>query len=91
MKNKSFEITGGARIGNYQGSWPFGKLKVTSDRLEISVSFKKAVFAPEDIVVVEPFRKLVLQEGYDEESIRRIGWFTTVLSSIMLFAFLSAS
>ncbi|MFK8162030.1 MAG: hypothetical protein AB8H12_06150 [Lewinella sp.] len=39
----------------YQGSWPFGKLKVSSDRLEVSVSIKKVVFAPEDVVAIEPY------------------------------------
>jgi hypothetical protein len=45
------------------------------------------------LALAEPFHKLVLQAGFDEVEIRKIGWFIAVLSGslFMLFFLISLS
>jgi hypothetical protein len=50
------EETGGAQIGMARASWPFAKLKVTKDKLELNAGFIGLfVFAPTDIISIEPY------------------------------------
>lgn len=49
-----FKWTGGARIGNTNTTWPFAKLLVTNELLEIQASIVgHLVFRPQDIISVE--------------------------------------
>ncbi|HOW84348.1 MAG TPA: hypothetical protein PK573_17420 [Spirochaetota bacterium] len=55
-KTKEFRLTGGARFGMMNASWPFASLKVDGERLEISASIMgRYVFRPGDIVSIEPY------------------------------------
>ncbi len=46
-----YEVTGGGQIGRFSATWPFVKLSVTPNRLEINASIGgKYVFAPDDII-----------------------------------------
>ena len=50
------EITGGARIGWANATWPFATLKVSRDKLELNASIiGNLVFQPKDIVSIEPY------------------------------------
>jgi hypothetical protein len=49
-------LTGGARIGMANATWPFASLKVTSDRLDLNATIVgNLVFKPEDIISIEPY------------------------------------
>jgi hypothetical protein len=49
-------ITGGARIGFANASYPFAKLKVSQNKLELNASVVgKLIFLPENIISIEPY------------------------------------
>lgn len=51
---KQLEITGGAKVGVGKATWPFAKLVVSENRLDLHVSVLGSfVFAPADIVNIE--------------------------------------
>lgn len=53
---KELNITGGARIGVANATWPFASLKVTEERLELNATILgNFVFKPEDIISIEPY------------------------------------
>lgn len=55
------EITGGARIGMANASWPFATLKVSKDKLELNASIiGNLVFQPKDIISIEPYTMIPL-------------------------------
>lgn len=50
------KLTGGARIGMANATWPFASLKVTKERLELNATIiGNLVFRPSDIVSIEPY------------------------------------
>lgn len=50
-----FNITGGARIGFANASYPFAELKVSQNKLELNASvLGKLIFLPENIISIEP-------------------------------------
>lgn len=52
-------LTGGARIGMANATWPFATLDVTKDRLELNASIiGNIVFRPEDVVSIEPYYQM---------------------------------
>jgi len=56
---KSYELTGGARIGRANASYPLAKLKVPSDKLAINASIiGNFVFAPSDILSIKPYQQI---------------------------------
>ena len=56
-----FEITGGARIGIANASWPFATLKVSKEKLEVNASIVgNLVFGPSDVVSIKPYTVLPL-------------------------------
>lgn len=56
-----FEITGGARIGIANASWPFATLKVSKEKLEVNASIVgNLVFGPNDVVSIKPYTVLPL-------------------------------
>lgn len=56
-----FEITGGARIGIANASWPFATLKVSKEKLEVNASIiGNLVFGPSDVVSIKPYTVLPL-------------------------------
>lgn len=49
-------FSGGARIGTANVTWPFARLKVSNDRIELNASiFGNLVFRPEDIISIESY------------------------------------
>ncbi|PKQ60163.1 hypothetical protein BZG02_20505 [Labilibaculum filiforme] len=49
-------LTGGARIGMANATWPFASLKVTKERLDLNATVVgNLVFRPEDIISIEPY------------------------------------
>jgi hypothetical protein len=55
---EKLEITGGARIGSANASWPFATFKVNKDKLELNASIVgNLVFQPKDIISIEPYTK----------------------------------
>lgn len=55
------EITGGARIGMANATWPFVTLKVTKDKLELNASIiGNLVFQPKDIISIETYTMIPL-------------------------------
>jgi len=52
------KITGGARIGSANATWPFATLKVYKDKLELNTSLVgNLVFQPQDIISIEPYSR----------------------------------
>ncbi|MFT4666407.1 MAG: hypothetical protein ACI8YQ_005155 [Polaribacter sp.] len=50
-----YELTGGARIGMANATFPFAKLRVSQKKLELKVSLLgNLVFSPKDIISIEP-------------------------------------
>ena len=50
------EITGGARIGIANASWPFATLNVDKNKLELNASIiRNLLFQPKDIISIEPY------------------------------------
>lgn len=55
---EKLEITGGARIGSANASWPFATFKVSKDKMELNASIVgNLVFQPKDIISIEPYSK----------------------------------
>lgn len=53
---KELKLTGGARVGMFNASFPFATLKVNQDRLELKVSMiGKLIFQVSDIISIEPY------------------------------------
>lgn len=49
-------LTGGAKIGMVSASWPFARLKVSRERLDLNATIVgHYVFKPGDIVSIEPY------------------------------------
>jgi hypothetical protein len=52
--NESLSFTGGARIGPFQGTWPFGRLSISPGQLTISLAFAgRYTFAPTEVAGLE--------------------------------------
>ncbi len=64
-------LTGGARIGMANATWPFASLKVTNDRLDLNATIVgNLVFKPEDIISIEPYYMIpIIGQGIKEESL----------------------
>jgi len=64
IKNLSLstiKVTGGARIGMANATWPFATLRVNKDKLQLNTSFfGNLVFKPGDIVSIEPYMAIPL-------------------------------
>ena len=55
------EITGGARIGMANATWPFATLKVSKDKLELDASIiGNLVFQPKDVISIETYTMIPL-------------------------------
>lgn len=55
------KLTGGARIGWANATWPFATLSVTNDRLDLDVSLiGNYSFTPDQIISIEPYSNLPL-------------------------------
>lgn len=59
------KLTGGARIGRANATFPFATLKVNKERLELNASIVgNLVFHPSDIVSIEPYTMIpILGQG----------------------------
>ncbi len=58
---EKLEITGGARIGMVNATWPFATLIVTKDKLELNASILgNFVFQPEDIISIDTYMMIPL-------------------------------
>ena len=56
-----YELTGGARIGMANATFPFAKLKVNQSKLELNATIiGNLVFSPKDIISIEPYQQGVL-------------------------------
>ena len=52
--NESLSFTGGARIGPFQATWPFGRLSISTGQLTISLAFAgRCTFAPAEVARLE--------------------------------------
>jgi hypothetical protein len=52
----TLELTGGARIGTANATWPFATLKVDKNKLELNASIiGNLVFRPQDIISLTPY------------------------------------
>ena len=48
--SETVSFTGGARLGWMHGTWPFGRLAISSGRLTISLAFAgRYTFAPSEV------------------------------------------
>lgn len=63
--NKNFTLTGGARIGRANATYPFAKLFVEKNILKINASLVgNLVFQPQDIISIEPYTMIpILGQG----------------------------
>ncbi len=63
--NEKFTLTGGARIGMANATFPFANLLVTKDVLKINASLiGNLVFQPQDIISIEPYTRIpVIGQG----------------------------
>lgn len=52
---KDYQLTGGAKIGIVNATFPFAKLKVNKNKLELNISLVgiKYLFQPQDILSIE--------------------------------------
>lgn len=58
---KDYQHTGGARVGMVNATFPFAKLKVDKERLELNVSMVgKYVFTPKDVVSINTYTLIPL-------------------------------
>lgn len=56
---KQYELTGGARIGMANATFPFAKLKVNKEKLEINATIiGNLVFTTKDIISIEPYQQI---------------------------------
>ena len=56
---KQYQLTGGARIGMANATYPFAKLKVDENKLELNASvIGNLVFSPKDIISIEPYQQM---------------------------------
>ena len=62
---EEFSITGGARMGLFNATWPFAKLIVSADKLVLSVLFLGNYdFCPHDVIWLEQYGLIpLLQSG----------------------------
>ena len=63
--NENFTLTGGARIGRANATYPFANLFVDKDVLKINASIVgNLVFQPQDIISIEPYTMIpILGQG----------------------------
>jgi len=63
--NENFTLTGGARIGRANATYPFANLFVNKDVLKINASVVgNLVFQPQDIISIEPYTMIpILGQG----------------------------
>jgi hypothetical protein len=58
---EKFELTGGARIGTSNATWPFATLKVSKEKLELNASIAgNLIFQPKDIISIEEYKMFPL-------------------------------
>lgn len=58
---KELKLTGGARIGRANATFPFATLKVTKTSLDLNASIVgNLTFLPSDIISIEPYTKIPL-------------------------------
>lgn len=56
---ETLKLTGGARIGKSNATYPFATLSVDSDYLKLDISLLKNLeFQPKDIISIEPYRAI---------------------------------
>ena len=56
---KQYKLTGGARIGKSNASFPFAKLKVDKDTFEINASIiGNLIFTAKDIISIKPYQEI---------------------------------
>lgn len=56
MNLNEFKLTGGARHGIMNASWPFATLKVTKDKLDLNISLLGNLhFRPADVISIVPY------------------------------------
>ncbi len=62
---KELQITGGARVGMANATFPFATLKVNKDRLELNASIVgNLTFQPADIISIKPYTMIpILGQG----------------------------
>lgn len=57
--NEKFTLTGGARIGKANASFPFAKLEVDKNVLKINASIiGNLIFRPKDIIELKPYKSI---------------------------------
>ena len=62
--NENFTLTGGARIGWANATYPFANLFVDKDILTINASIVgNLVFRPQDVISIEPYKISILGKG----------------------------
>ena len=62
--NENFTLTGGARIGWANATYPFASLFVDKDILTINASIVgNLVFRPQDVISIEPYKISILGKG----------------------------
>ncbi|WEK69735.1 MAG: hypothetical protein P0Y62_18210 [Candidatus Chryseobacterium colombiense] len=58
---KQFKLTGGARIGRANATYPFAELYVDENTLKINASLVgNLIFQPQDIILIKPYSSLPL-------------------------------
>lgn len=56
---QEIKLTGGARIGMANATWPFATLKVNKNQLELNATvIGNLVFQPSDIISIEPYTQI---------------------------------
>jgi hypothetical protein len=79
------KLTGGARIGSANATWPFAKLVVTRDKLQLNATIiGNLVFKPSDIISIEPYSYLFtggIKINHRVENYKSLVVFTTSTNS----------